>query len=192
MRGPTTHYKRRREAVKEALMRLRLAALALSTSAFVLGCGSSESKTSSAAAGGGGGGAPAAHGDSCSAPIVLTDHWMGTHDFTEPFSWGSGTATSCADQQSRPAVFLRWTADGTDSSSFKVLVDGSESVTLEIFEGESCDGTPKVCTDQKIAVGAPHVAGSYVPVVDGQPISVVVVSKESRAPSGDWTIWMGD
>ncbi len=172
-------------------MRSRFMFLAV-TAISALGCGSSESMTTSDASGGGGH-ILAKAGASCSSPIVLTDAWMGTHNFSEPFSWGSGsTKPACDSSTERPAVFIQWTADGDDASNFKIYVSGSESVTLEVFEDDTCSGQPKVCTHDKLPIGADHVAGAYVPVTNGQPLTAVVVARESSAPSGDWTISMGD
>jgi hypothetical protein len=164
-----------------AALRLSLALALL----FAAGCGGDDSANSASSGGGA--------GVSCADPLVLVDSWMGTTNFTEAFRWGTGTFTPhCIGSGSHPAAFIRWTPDKTAASGFKVLVDGPEPVILEVFTGDACSGTPDVCTNMKAPVGTPHVAGTYLPIVEGRPISVVVIAEGSAPPSGSWTVFMGD
>jgi hypothetical protein len=178
-------------------MRFATALASLLITSTLIGCGGSSTDETTGSGGNGSGGGNSSGeqkaGESCDEPLVLTDKYMGTFNFTESFTWGAGKfKPTCGTRALRPSVFIQWTADADDADSFKVYVNGSESVALEVFDSAGCSGALEICSTNKLPIGADHVVGAYVPIRKGKPITVVVVANESAAPSGDWTISMGD
>ena len=162
-----------------------LASLAL------IGCGS-DTPSGTTASGSGGGMPVSTLGDDCSQPIVFTDAWKGTNNFTEQVKFGKGSIVPYCAYEKRPAVFMQWVADKTEPDNFKVLVNGADDVTLIVFAGDTCSNTPIECTEDMIPVSQKHVAGTYVPVTDGQPITIVIAAKEDKVPTGTFDVSMGD